>query len=42
MLLDCFLEIPFDAKSNADTAINTNETRWTNETWVEENKCINM
>lgn len=34
MLLDCFLKVPFDAKSNVDTAIN--------ETWVEENKCINM
>lgn len=35
MLPDCLLEIPFDAKSKVDTAINTNETR------VEENKCIN-
>lgn len=42
MLLDRFLEIPFDAKSKADTAINRNETRWTNETRVEENKCVNM
>lgn len=27
MLLDCFLEIPFDAKSNVDTAINTRMKR---------------